>query len=668
MTRPKLIAAAVLFITWGLQAAPRAVGPNLVANGDFEAGSRGWNSATKTVTDPVLDGARAGVIDNRAGKPWAAIVQYFVPLKPRTYYRFSMAAKRTTGQGYVYGRIDWMEAPGKTLMSSKNWSAGRATPVTLRTGEGTGRWQTLSGVFRCNRPDLGGGRLVIWIKNGADTVYVDNVRIQELEYPEAPPWALAQAVVFAGKPSAFGMAVEDVREAAGVFTVRTTGAEYVLDPAAGSMTCRQRVGAPREVATLKFGARLGQVKLARQDRDVAVLVGEDVAFGFQGDSLVALATNRALDTTLTSRIGCKHFRSVDPHLLALDDRGGFSVVTHARPFLDSAGSAITKPPAQTQQPGWSISHRIAAREMFALAVCPARPFDWERSFQKRIVNTNKLPQADALKSYREHANVLFLFAGALYRTHEAGHCHAPYQLKDPAGLRTAIAAAHKLDMHLICYRHPTSYVWAEVPLAAAIADMKRFRREYGFDGWYFDGLYYSGEWMETYLFIRAMRESVGPEGVIYTHCTLNPPVRQCELYCPFIDSYSDFLLRGEGQTIRGPKDPYLRYVINTHKISNAIATLKGDKMLKDGAEDPKPAKGQRWSREEALKQWREVRCPLREQLDVMLRLNGRCRWAYPGWPLRKGDEEDYVGFYFKELDKMQAQWQRSREPLPMRWP
>lgn len=649
-------------------ATPRATGPNLVVNGNFEDGRKGWTSGAKVVTDEVFEGQQAVVMDNSAGRKWYAILQYFVPLKPRTYYEFAMAAKRTNGQGYVYARLDWMAAPNERLMSSKNWPAGRATPVTIRTGEGTGRWQTFKGIFRCNRPDLGGGRLVIWIANGADVVYVDNVQIRELRYPDAPPWDLRNAVEFPGKPSELNMRVESVDKRGGVFTVRTTGAEYGLDPATGVMTCRQRIGVQRQVVTLKTGRELGALKLVKQTADVAVLVGDEMSFGFQGDSLVTIATNRDLDTVLTSHMGCKHYRSSDPHLLALDDEGGFSLVTHARPFLNSAGSAITQQPEQTERPGWSIGHRIAARELLALAVCPARPYDWQRSFQKRIVCVNKFPPEDAIKTYSKHANVLFYFAGPLYRQHEAGHTHAPYQVLDPDTLRSAIKLAHDHGMEVICYRHPTSYVWAEIPMQDAIADMRKFRKEYGFDGWYFDGLYYSGEWMETYLFIRAMRGDVGGDGIIYTHCTLNPPVRQCELYCPFIDSYSDFLLRGEGQTIHGPKDPYLRYVVNTYKISNAIATLKGDKMLREGAEVPQPPKGQRLSPGEKRKLWQTVGCSMREQLDVMLRLNGRCRWAYPGWPLRKSDTEDYVGFYFAELGRMQEQWQAKRKPLPMRWP
>ncbi|MBT3377548.1 MAG: hypothetical protein HN742_12465 [Lentisphaerae bacterium] len=659
-------ALAVTSTTWA--AGPTATGPNLVANGNFEEGRKGWSSTTRVVTDSVKEGKQAIMLDNSAGKDWVAVVQQFVPLKPRTYYEFSMVARRTNGQGYVYARLDWMGSPGRRLMSSENWSAGRATPVTIRTGEGTGRWQTFSGTFRCNRPDLAGGRLVIWIANGADTVYVDDVQVRELRYPDAPDWDLGTAVAFPGRPSTFGMRVESVKEQDGTFTVRTTGAEYVLNHTTGSMACRQRIGVERLVATLTFPTPLPKLKLVTQTADVAIFVGDSIALEFQGDSLVTVATNRDLETTLASNIGCTYYRSVDPHVLALDDDGGFSLVTHARPRLESAGSAITRNPEQTQRPGWAVAHRVAAREMLALAVCPARPYDWERSFTKRIVCVNKFPPEDALKAYAEHANVLFYFAGPLYRQHDPGHTHAPYEVKDPSALRAAIKLAHDHGMEVICYRHPTSYVWAEIPMEDAIADMKQFRKEYGFDGWYFDGLYYNGQWLETYRFIRAMRDDVGANGIIYTHCTLNPPLRQCELYCPFIDSYSDFLLRGEGQTIRGPRDPYLRYVINTYKISNAIATLKGDQMLREGAETPKPTTGKPLSAQEKREAWKQVGSPIREQLDVMLRLNGRCRWAYPGWPLRKHDQEDYVDFYFKELERMQTQWKRSSKPPPIRWP
>jgi len=114
--------------------------------------------------------------------------------------------------------------------------------------------------------------------------------------------------------------------------------------------------------------------------------------------------------------------------------------------------------------------------------------------------------------------------------------------------------------------------------------------------------------------------------------------------------------------------PGIPYVVSTYKISNAIATLKGNRMLKEGVEPPVFPKGKRLTRKEREAMWKKVRCSMHGQLDVLLRLNGRCRWAYPGWPLQKVDQKDYIGFYFKELDRMQAEWERTKKPLPIRWP
>lgn len=648
----------------------QVVGSNLVVNGGFEAGREGWSSM-QVVGAGTFEGEKAGLLDNSAGAPSKAIVQNFIPIKPRTYYRFSMAARRKTGQGYLYARCDYMEAPGKRLMSSQNWSAGRAMPVTLRTGEGTGTWQRYSGEFAAQRGDTAGVRLVIYIMGGADEVLLDDVRLEEIRYPEAPPWNLAEAGLWPGSPSRFGMAVEEAVIEAGSLRVTTTGAEFYMNATPGaSLYCSQRIGKRRSLAEVRFEPPLrtngAPLRIARHDADACVVVAGDVALTFHGDSLLTIAANRPLRYRVVSHIATEHFASTDQHLLAIDEHGGFCAVTHARPRLHSAGSRIVESPESTEELLWSAGYEIAAKEMGAIAVFPPRPFDWKRSFGKRIVNTYSYPDSDALREYSKHANVLFLFGG-IYADQPEGNTHAPYRVADPAKLRATIALAHELGMQVICYRHPTSYVWAEIPMEEAIADMRAFRRKYGFDGWYFDGLYYAGIWSETYEFIRRMRDEVGPEGIIYTHCTLNPPSRMCQLYLPFVDAYSDFLLRGEGQTIYGPKDPYLRYVVGTYNISNAIATLKGDKMLREGAKEPEPPEGKRPTRAELQAMWRPVACPLREQLDVMLRLNGRCRWAYPGWPLRESDREDYLGFYFKRLDEMQAQWEKTGEPIPMRW-
>ncbi len=662
LTIAALLVAGALTPAIAADTRAEAVGENLVANGDFEIGTRdGWSSAMQIVDEPVYAGEHSAMIESAEDAGAVAAVQSFVPIEPGAYYEFRMAARRETGRGYVYVHCNWYAAPGERLMSSPQWPAGRAEPVTLRTGEGTGAWREYSGIFRCTRSDVGGLQLVIFIRDGQDRVFLDNISLRKLEYPDAPDWDLPRAVTFPGSPSRFGMSVEgaeqDGRGASAHFTVTTSGAQYVLDAAAGTMSCSQRIGAQREVATVDFGGPLGELRLGRRDDDVCVLEGRDLALGFQGDSLVTIATNRALSATVTSRIGAEWFRVQDPHLLAIDEAGGFCVTPWARPELTSPGTTIQPPEADTSEPSWSASWSVGAREMFALAVFPGREFDWEESFDKRIVCTGGgVIAQEALEEYSKHASVHFMF-GHIYDQWVAGNTHAPYNITDPEALMASIDRGHELGTESIIYRHPTSYDWVGLDVDFFLEDLRVTRRRYGFDGWYFDGYPQLQDWMGCYRAMRIVRERVG-DGTIYVHCTLNPPARMTEIYCPFIDSYATFLLRAEAQVIHGPSDPYLRYVVNTQHISNTLATLKGNNMLLE----PLP---ENYTREDVTN---AEKASLKLQLQTMLALNGRCRWAYPGWPLNSSDQEDYIGFYFAELDRMEQQWRATGEAIPMTWP
>jgi hypothetical protein len=160
--------------------------------------------------------------------------------------------------------------------------------------------------------------------------------------------------------------------------------------------------------------------------------------------------------------------------------------------------------------------------------------------------------------------------------------------------------------------------------------LRTHKDRYGTDGFYFDGLGRKNEWPWSYYFIRHVREMVG-DACIYTHSTLNPPANSPSIYCPFIDTYSDFQLRGEGQVIEGVDDPYLRWVVSTWNISNSIPTLKGDKM--EGT-------------------------TLKERTEAMLDLHGRARWPYPGY--REEVDQLFTEWYFPTLDEMEAQWRLER--------
>ncbi|MEN6402224.1 MAG: hypothetical protein ABFD94_09805, partial [Armatimonadia bacterium] len=477
------VAATVLMVAVSLQAAePEVVGGNLVSNGGFEAGTEGWSNL-KVDDQLVREGAKSAILDNTRNEAQIYFAHTVVPIKPGHYYRLSMDLYRLNGEGYIYVHCNWYKSPTERLMISKNWAMPRAVPISSRTGEHVGRWSKLSGIIYNPNADLGGVQIVVILRNGADVVHVDDVRLEEVRYPEAPAWKFPDDVTFPGSPSKMGMSIQNVKMEGRRISVTTTGASYSLETVKGSLICQRGPGGREAVAGVRSEGFKGQFRITRQNKDVVVVQSADVALGFQGDSLITIATNKPLKMAVTGLVGPQHLRRSDPHLLAIDERGGFCVMPYSRPNLRSDGTLLEMPEQVYTRPGWVANYTVGAREMVGLAVFPGRPFDWNKSFKWRIVNTSDCPEPEALEAYSKYANVLFIFS-KIYKDHQAGDCHAPYTIKDAARFRACIAQAHKLGMQVIIYRHPTSYEWAGQTLDQMLADMKQWRDEYKFDGWY----------------------------------------------------------------------------------------------------------------------------------------------------------------------------------------
>jgi hypothetical protein len=102
-----------------------------------------------------------------------------------------------------------------------------------------------------------------------------------------------------------------------------------------------------------------------------------------------------------------------------------------------------------------------------------------------------------------------------------------------------------------------------------LAEISRVMGEYQPDGLYFDGIY--GNIVRTYLISRKAREVVGDRGLLEYHATGSPPGGGC--YLPQIDTYFNFMLRGEGCPDQYADSDYLRYFVSTYNISNSIGVL-----------------------------------------------------------------------------------------------
>lgn len=620
--------AALLALTVAAAHA-QELGPNLVTNGDFESEDPGgwrFNEQRHVVELPdAPSGTHALMMKCEEAQYFFAIAGPNVPIEPRTLYRISLKIRREQGGGTLRVGGGFQDAAG-TGLKRGDWALG-AYPIVLQPGEGRGDWHEYSGQFITNRTDAAALALRIILRDGVDTFYVDDVEVRRVTRPEAPLLRFPDDVTWPGQPSAMGMRIEEVAFGDGTITVVTTGARLQFAADGSSLTCRQRIPEEREVVRFSFDPPLGTLTsypMTRAREDVLALMGDDLALSVNPDGLLALGTNRPMTVTVTSAIAPQHYVEMSDNLLAVDDLGGFCVYPEQRLEYEGEPSEFTQLPEQTAQPGWSASLSVGPRKLVALGVFPPRPFPWEQSFETRIAHSNRYPTDEQLRWMAQYCNVLVLHQNI----YAGGSSSGPYIIEDDAEYARVIATAHDAGMQVLPYFNPGAYT--DKDLQNQLALLRTHKERYGTDGFYFDGLGRGEEWPWSYQFIREVRQMVG-DAVIYAHTTLNPPANATTIYCPFIDTWCDFMLRGEGQTIKGPDDPYLRYVIGTFNISNCIATLKGDRM--EGADE-------------------------KQQLQVMLDLNGRARWGYPG----TNEERDrlFTEWYFPTLDALEAQWRAER--------
>lgn len=600
-----------------------AESPNLVVNGDFESeGGWGFNAERQVIETPDAPSG-THVLRMTCTEPqyYFAIAGPNIPIQPRTLYAIRLKIRRESGDGHLRVGGGYIDAEGRGLKRG-DWALG-TYPINLQPGEGRGGWHEYEGRFITARTDAAGLALRIILKNGVDTIYVDDVEVWRVDRPDAPPLTLPEDVLWPGHPSRMGMRVEHAAATDAMIVVITTGAKLQFTRDGSQLICRQRIPEERELVRFEFDPPLGGaggLRIDHRDEDVCVLRGADCAVSINPDGLIALGTNRSIEITATSAIVPRHYVTASDNLLAIDEQGGFGIYPEQRLEYESEPSIFTQLPENTSQPSWQATLKARPPKLVALGVFPPRPFPWRQSFETRIAHSNRYPPDEQIRWMARYCNVLVLHQN-IYR---GGSSSGPYIIDDDDEYLRVIATAHDAGMQVLPYFNPGAYT--DRNLHNQIALLRRHKERYGTDGFYFDGLGRGDEWPWSYEFIRTIRDMVG-DAVIYTHCTLNPPINTTTLYCPFIDTYSDFLLRGEGQRINGIHDPYLRYVVGTYNISNAIATLKGDKM--EGASE-------------------------REQLQAMLDLNGRARWPYPGTNAER--DELFTTWYFPTLDRMQEQW------------
>ena len=378
-----------------------------------------------------------------------------------------------------------------------------------------------------------------------------------------------------GWGSEFDMRIESATEKRGVITVVTTGAKFQIDKH-GAIHCWQRIPRERLVLNVSFAPAAGPFRIEKKDGFSCTVSCPAGALTFQGDSLVILKLKENVKTSFAGFFHpAYHFEKGGKWIL-MDEEGGFGVYPVAK--KTPAAPLFSKLP-------WDIAYEFTGGDEAWLSVFPPRPYNWNRAFEAIQHDFGDGPDAypsnERIAAAAQHCKVLTLHEGIWqdisqdakeslsqiprYKQYLRGPMrfasakHVPGNMEEFIRVRDE---AHKDGMKLVVYLSPYYSTAPDI-----FAEMQRVLDEYKLDGLYFDGT--SDDFRKSYAIVRRTREILGDNRILYVHCS-NDPFEDGRIYCPFIDTYADYILRGENGLWGLKLDDFLRWTISGYNISNAV--------------------------------------------------------------------------------------------------
>lgn len=436
----------------------------------------------------------------------------------------------------------------------------------------------------------------------------------------------------------YHMFVESVEGDSSKYTINTTGAMYILnrttlemwrriDPASNSIN-------PRKVAALEFEADLGALSLVSNDNKEAVIGSSLVEFKFNSDSLFTLFAKQSMRYKHVNLIANAPWNKVKFKLNPAYDKDNSAAGTRFlnekdyrdRMWTDGYGGSLMgvvqgEPSVLGQGSDWTRLS-LTAQQMMAHMVFPSKTFDFEKLYGQdskpfvHMVNTGK-PGVDAA-----NANIatlkangigsIVLFNTGLYTPPSIDSDVTPkylpgmslmgYEFKQEVkpSITALVQSAHTNNMKVLGYvflndlwTYPDgSKAGQNQNLLQTLQWMKYFQKTYQLDGWYLDhGL--ADSFYEHYLFVKQLRASLGDEGVLFMHSSIDPWGYYSGLKSIPSASYVDYTMNGEVGietqptlypsnthselnhiNIESPNDPFFRYYISGYGMSQAISLIK----------------------------------------------------------------------------------------------
>lgn len=368
------------------------------------------------------------------------------------------------------------------------------------------------------------------------------------------------------------------------YLVRTTGAVFGLRAAAGEIVVSQRIATRRQLGRLSLAPEWIQgLKTVSRDREKVCLRAErGLSVEVHSDSVLRLRCPKPVRLVIECAYSPEYLRRGQGAALALDEKGGLGIF-----ILEEIP---VHPRIERARIGFTVAYELSTPGEFLVCVCPPREYDWKRDRTDRIVHffpsligpdpglsDNPLPTDEELRRWRQFCNVLVLHLETWN-----GYQTARPQARDEKRLREVLALARGLGYRRLIYASPIYFAPAYEPgeyggrLRDNAVDLFLDHAMWMIETYDLDGIYWDGIFMDllkAWECARRMRQLLGPR-LLYYHNTFYPLTPSgWGVYPPFVDTYADYMLRGESFDRRRVDPIYLRYEVSGYNISNAIGTL-----------------------------------------------------------------------------------------------
>lgn len=354
-----------------------------------------------------------------------------------------------------------------------------------------------------------------------------------------------------------GMKIAAITRSGDEARVVTTGAEFVLERT-GRIRCVQRIPERREVAQIELPLETPPLRLERQNDFACIFSAGDVSLTFQGDSLAIIRAEKDIKLGVKGLFRPAYQAEKQGKWLFIDGKGGFGIYP--------TGEKKTTSP-EVKQSAWAVSYALRKGEEIWISVFPPRPYNWKRAYEDLMAHEGNeepftYPSTALIQSTARYCKVM-----VVHSWFWPGGDRAPWKIpafvpKDQKEFNRVRDDLHRAGMKMVPYFSPYYYSGKDF-----FAEVRRALEKYKVDGLYFDGV--TMDFRTSYEIVRKTRQMLGDDRILFRHCT-SDPLASARVYCPFIDTYCDYIYRGESGRAGLELDDFLRWTLSGYNISNAV--------------------------------------------------------------------------------------------------